>query len=87
MVVFEALLASFRSQSEGLLRDLLQFCSCVRVVWVHLLPLVIKQVSLSNSLGRRAMEGIKASMHKLFQGERGPKLINMIWWCVEVQKT
>ena len=32
------------------------------------------------------MQGGEALEHKVLEGEGGPKLVNLIGWCIEVQK-
>ena len=44
----------------------------------------VEQVILGDSRRRRPMQGSNAPTHGFFQGERGPKLVNSVWWCIEV---
>ena len=84
--IFEALMSGFRGQSVGLLRDLLEFTSSIREVRIRLLPVVIEQVSISNSFRWRSIEGSKAPMHKFLEGKRSTKLRELVRWCIKVQK-
>ena len=84
MIVRKPLLSGLSGQAVSILGNLLHLQGGMRLLRVQQFPLLVEQVGFGDRRRRGPTQGSKALVHKIFKWEGGPKLVNSVWWSVEV---